>query len=152
MPQARFSRANLALVGVMVLALCLSTLPGAQKIALCVSADGHQDLKLLSQSCHGCSTSPCQRDQEPAAAPDADQPAGASCCVDLPLMFDLVGWLAPRGVEAEADLLPFASATPTGPVPAAAPAALAAGGTVSPPAPPRPAVALTALATVVLIR
>jgi len=144
-PQARFSRANLALVGVMVLALCLSTLPGAQKIALCVSADGHQDLKLLSQSCHGCSTSPCQRDQEPAAAPGADQPAGASCCVDLPLMFDLVGWLAPRGVA-------LASATPTGPVPAAAPAALAAGGTVSPPAPPRPAVALTALATVVLIR
>lgn len=152
MPQTRFARANLALVGLLVLALCLSTLPGAQRIALCVSADGHQDLKLLSQSCHGCSTSPCLRDQEPAAAPDADQPTAASCCVDLPLMFDLVGWLAPRGVEAEADLQTPVSATPAGSVPTAAPAAHPAGGCATPLDPPRPAVAMTALATVVLIR
>lgn len=142
------------LVCLAVLALCASTVPGHQKVSLCLSADGHLDLRLAAQACRACPDAGCATDASADAASEDEAhprlPFGGSCCYDIPLLVDAIGWLAPRAVDADSD--------------AAAVTAVAATVAVAPDEPPSPFVAdrppptdpplpahLAALGTVVLL-
>lgn len=87
-------------VALAILAICTCTIAGGQKLALCISADGHLDLKHVADGCHGCPVSNCQRDLPPLPQPTGTPPTlPDTCCRDIPVVFDLVGWLAPRGPD-----------------------------------------------------
>lgn len=120
------------LVCLAVLALCASTVPGHQKVSLCLSAGGHLDLRLAAQACRACPDAGCATDASTDASADAASedeahprlPFGGSCCYDIPLLVDAIGWLAPRAVDADSD--------------AAAVTAVAATEAVAPDLPPSP--------------
>jgi hypothetical protein len=136
-----------------VLAVCTATFAGGQKFALCISAAGHLDLKHPADSCHGCPVAACQRDALPlpAETDDTSPSLPRTCCVDIPLMYDLVGWLAPRGLDDGQDLAgPAFAATVAAPV-AAGLTASARGGPTREPACGRQPDHLAALASVILL-
>ncbi len=112
------ARASAKWIWPVAAALCLSAVAGGQNVALCISADGHLDLKHLAQSCHSCPPSGCGGEAAPhapfaPAAPAApDLPLADRCCLDIPLGFDLVGWLPAPQTEAGPDRVKTSRLTP----------------------------------------
>lgn len=140
-----------ALAGLACVALCLSTFSGSQAITLCISSDGHLDLKHATGSCHSCPDSTCPRDAAPAEPRAAAESGRDTCCFDIPLMVDLVGWFAPRGPEQGHDDARLAAAGQIHAHVAAGVAEPCPGGPCTLPGLVRKSSALTALACVVLL-
>jgi hypothetical protein len=94
--QARFRQSRGAWIGFALVAVLAGTVPGSHRFAVCIAADGHLDLKLVAQPCRNCPVTECADGAISLAAPAPPLAGGERCCLDLPLSFDLVGWLTPH--------------------------------------------------------
>jgi hypothetical protein len=137
-----------ALVGV---ALCMSAVSDSQVITLCVSSEGRLNLEHVTRSCHRCPNSSCPSETVSVESQAADLSGHDSCCVDIPLKINLVGWFAPRSIEPGDDDSRLVVADRVRSPIAVGAAALRPGGLCALLVPDREPPALTMLAGVVLL-